>query len=140
MFNPLPFLALSAVALGYSGAIDRVDSSFQTDPAPTVSSFAAASNLSVQTFAGSLPQSVQDPYCDAKDVIVEDLSHDFAETFEASLEQDQTVSLEVWASDLMGTWTVLHVEKDGLTCIVSSGFGWTDGMSAEDVLQDRPLS
>lgn len=140
MFNPLPFLALSAVALGYSGAIDRVDAKFQADPAPAVTGFAAASNLSVQDFAGSLPQTVQDPLCDSRDVITEDLSHDFAEALEASWEQDQGVSIEVWASDLMGTWTVLHVENAGLACIVSSGFGWTDGMTAEDVLQDHPLS
>ena len=140
MFNPLPLLALSAVAFGYSGAIDRVDANFQSDPAPAVTGFAAASNLFVQDFAGSLPETPQDPLCDVREVIIEDLSHDFAETFQASWPQTQDVAIEVWASDLMGTWTVLHVEKAGLACIVSSGFGWTDGMSAEDVMQDRPLS
>ena len=140
MFNPLPFLALSAVALGYSGAMDRVEANFQADPAPAVTGFAAASNLSVQDFAASLPESLQDPLCDARDLITEDLSQDFAETLEASWAQDQDVTIEVWTSDLMGTWTVLHVENAGLACILSSGFGWTDGMTAQDVLRDQPLS
>lgn len=140
MFNPLPMLALSAVALGYSGAIDRAESSLQVSPVASVTGFAATPDLSVQDFVASLPETMQDPLCAARDVITADLSQDFAESLEASLVQDRGVSLEVWASDIMGTWTVLHVEHEGLTCIVSSGFGWTESTTAADVLQDRPLS
>ncbi|WP_103334967.1 hypothetical protein [Pseudotabrizicola formosa] len=137
MFNPLPFLALAAVALGYSGAIDRVESRVQPTP---VAAFSATPNLSVQDYVAALPETLQDPLCGARDVITADLSQAFAETFEASVEHEPGVSLEVWASDMMGTWTVVHVEHEGLACIVSSGFGWEEGMTAADVLQDRPLS
>jgi hypothetical protein len=142
MFNPFPLLALGLVAFGYTGAIDRLNSTSVLDQNanPSISSFAAAPNLSVQDFVARLPSSVQDPLCDEKDVLTSSLANDFAEGFESVWEHPQQVSTELWASDLMGTWTLLQVQEDGLACIVASGFGWTDGMGAQDIIPDRPLS
>jgi len=144
MFNPLPLLALGAVAIGYSGAIERVDRAYDLEPNTTITAFTAASDLSVHSFVGKLPETVQDPFCDTKDVITASLSDDFAETLESAWLQEQTVKMELWTSDLMGTWTLLHLGSSGdsnaLACIVSSGFGWVDGMGVDDVLQDHPVS
>lgn len=140
VINPIPLLALSTVAFGYFGAINQIEPRFQSTPAPTVTGFAAAPNLSVQEYVGTVPQTLQDPLCAAKDIIAEDLHQDFAETLEASWDQNGSATMEVWTSDVMGTWTMLRVENAGLACIVASGFGWTEGMTAEDVVQIRPLS
>ncbi|MDR7124518.1 hypothetical protein [Pseudotabrizicola sp. 4114] len=140
MFNPLPLLALGAVAVGYAGAIDRVDQSFDLTLAPTVAAYTATPDLSVHDFVGKLPESVQDPLCDTKEVITVSLTDDFAETLEGQWVQEQSVNVELWTSDLMGTWTLLQVKGDGLTCIVSSGFGWTEEMTAESIVQNRPIS
>ena len=140
MFNPLPLLALGALAVGYAGAIKETDRAFAANTSTTVAAFPAAENLSVQDFVGKLPETVQDPLCDAKATVTASLSDDFAEVFEASWSSTADVSVELWTSDLMGTWTVLHVDDAGLACIVSSGFGWEEGMAAEAILQDRPLS
>ncbi|MFN4154265.1 MAG: hypothetical protein ACK4HF_06390 [Paracoccaceae bacterium] len=144
MFNPLPFLALGAVIIGYTGTIDRVDRSFDQASNPSVAAFPAVANLSVHEFVSKLPETVQDPLCDAKDRLTASLSHDFAETLEDTWEQAQAVTMELWASDLMGTWTLLRVStvtgNAGLACIVSSGFGWTEGMGVQDILPARSVS
>lgn len=139
MFNPLPLLALGAVAVGYFGAVERTDRAFDAMPQSQVAAYPASQGLSVEEFVGQLPQTVQDPLCDTKDVITVSLSGDFAETMEASWTQRDS-GIELWASDLMGTWTLLHVNEDGLACIVQSGFGWQEGMTPEAVVQGGPLS
>lgn len=140
MFNPLPFLALGAAAIGYSGAINQTDRVFESMPAPSVVAFSATPDLSVQDFVGKLPETMQDPLCEQRNVVAASLSDDFAETLEASWDRPQDINMELWTSDLMGTWTLLHVRGDGLACILSSGFGWTEGMGADDIVTDRPLS
>lgn len=140
MFNPLPLLALGAVAIGYAGAVDRTDRAFDAAPDVFIASFPAVTDLSVHEFVGRLPETVQDPLCDAKETITASLADDFAETLESTWLQEQTVSMELWASDLMGTWTLLRTGDDGLTCILSSGFGWSEGMTVESIVQNRPVS
>lgn len=140
MFNPIPLVALGAVAFGYSFAIEKADAAFDAAPPPMVASFAAAPGLLVHDFVGRLPESVQDPMCDAHAVVTASLAQDFEEVLEASWNQGQDSNVELWTSDLMGTWTLLSVGADDLTCIVSSGFGWSEGMDADTIVQDRPLS
>ena len=140
MFNPVPFLALGAVAIGYFGAIDHTDRQFAEQPAPSIAAFTAAPNLSVQDFVARLPETVQDPHCDTVQAITAALHQDFAETKQASWSNSGTKDMELWASDLMGTWTLVHVESDAMACIVASGFGWSEGMTAQDVLQSAPVS
>lgn len=140
MFNPIPFVALGAIALGYSVAIEKADAAFDAAPAPVVASFAAAPGLSVHNFIGRLPETVQDPLCDAHDAVTASLTEDFEEVLETSWTQEPTITVELWTSDLMGTWTLLTVGGDDMACIVSSGFGWSEGMDAESILQDRPIS
>ncbi|NEX48124.1 hypothetical protein [Pseudotabrizicola algicola] len=139
MFNPLPLLALGAVAIGYFGAIDRTNRAFDAAQISPVAAFPATPGLSVHDFVAKLPQTVQDPLCDNKDVITASLAHDFAEGFHAEWLEHQA-KVELWTSDVMGTWTLLHVGSDGLACIVGSGFGWSEGMEARDILPDNPLS
>lgn len=140
MFNPLPLLALGTVAIGYAGAIDQTDLAFDTKPNPAIAAFPAATNLSVQDYVGGIPETIEDPLCDVREAITSSLSDSFAETLERTWEHEQNVEMELWTSDLMGTWTLLRVGNDSMACIVSSGFGWEDGMAAESVVQLRPVS
>lgn len=140
MFNPLPILALGAVALGYAGAIDRAEQKFESHDQTSVAAFPASPKLSVHDFVSKLPVTVQDPYCDTVDMIAASLTDDFAESRTDAWIQGADLKMELWTSDLMGSWTLLHVGVDGISCIVSSGFGWTDGMEVQDVLAAAPLS
>ena len=144
MLNPLAMLALGAVAVGYAGAVDHIGRNHDAMPVNAVVAFPAAAGLSVTEFVGKLPETVQDPLCDAKATITASLADDFAEKLEAEWVPAPSVRAELWASDLMGTWTVLHTASDGgpdsMVCVVSSGFGWTEGIGPEQFLQDRPLS
>ena len=42
--------------------------------------------------------------------------------------------IELWTSDLMGTWTALHHGADGISCIVASGVDWTPEVSPEELI------
>ena len=142
MVNLVPLMALGLVAVGYAGAINALDHA--PDPHPRavagIVAFQAGPNLSVHGFVGQLPNALQDPLCDVKQTVTSSLTDDFAETLESAWNQQHQMSMELWASDLMGTWTLLRVESDALACIVASGFGWADGMGMKDIVQDGPLS
>lgn len=139
MINLLPILALGALALGYAGAIGSTNSRFNAMPS-TATSFPAASGLSVQRFAAQLPQSVDDPYCDTAAKVEATLQHDFEESREQTWSIGAGLSADLWTSDLMGTWTLVHRKDDGTSCIASSGFGWAAGMDAQEILSNSPLS
>jgi hypothetical protein len=134
MFNPLPLMALGVVAFGYAGSIDRVNRSFDSLPEPDITVFAPATNLSIHDYIGRLPETVQDPLCEPKSAMTASLGDDFAETHQISWQDSEPVSLELWASDLMGTWTVLSIHQNGLACVSASGFGWEAGMNVTDVM------
>lgn len=67
-------------------------------------------------------------YCDARAVVQETLRHDFAESPRLAALTGTGMTMELWTSDLLGTWTVVHHGGDGITCIVTSGMDWaSDG-------------
>lgn len=73
------------------------------------------------------------PYCAADAEIHQTLEHDFAEapvagTGPAAIGQDAT---ELWASDQMGTWTLVAPRVDGTSCIIASGIGYDAGRDVE---------
>ena len=140
MFNPLPILALGAVAIGYAGAIDRTDQMFESYAPSAVAAFTSTSNLSVEEFVSKLPETVQDPYCAAEREMIATLTDDFAEVRQASWIRGDALKMELWASDVMGTWTVLHVGSEIVTCLVASGFGWDEGMTLLEVLGASALA
>jgi hypothetical protein len=83
--------------------------------------------------------SLTDTYCDARTVVAATLSHDFDESPRLVRMTGEGMMMELWASELMGTWTVLHHGADGITCIVTSGQDWAEGAEA-DAVMDRALS
>lgn len=140
MLNSISLIALGAVAIVYAGATEQTGQHFENQPAPSVVSFDASPNHSVQDFVASLPQTVQDPLCGTKEQIASTLSDDFAESVLTVVRSDNGQMHEVWTSDLMGTWTLLDVTDRDLACIVQSGYGWTDGMTARDIVKPIPPS
>ncbi|TQS70329.1 hypothetical protein ERN12_14370 [Rhodobacteraceae bacterium] len=77
-------------------------------------------------------QSAYVPYCDNRATLTATLNHDFAEVQRVNQPIDQNRSVELWASDVMGTWTAVYNRADGVACVVSSGTGWEH--------QDSPLA
>lgn len=74
-------------------------------------------------------------YCDRHKVVTGGLAHDFAETLRAEKVSRDGLRIELWSSDLMGTWTALHHGEDGISCIVASGVGWNPAVSPEDLIK-----
>lgn len=73
-------------------------------------------------------------YCDRHEVVTDGLAHDFAETLQAAKVTRDGLRIELWTSDLMGTWTALHHGEDGISCIVASGVDWTPEVSPEELI------
>lgn len=61
------------------------------------------------------------PYCAADAEIHQTLRQDFAETPVAG---DGHAATELWASQQMGTWTLVVPRTDGTSCIIASGIGY----------------
>ena len=66
------------------------------------------------------------PHCAARDSVVASLQDRYAERHIASGLQSDTGLLEIWASDVDGSWTVLMTRPDGQTCVVASGTHWLE--------------
>lgn len=137
--NVLPMIALSTAAIGFFGAVDHTDRKF--DAAESVqaesvqlTAYAASPHLSVHELLDREPQSVEQPFCDTTNALTANLEHDFAETAQASWAQGDDINMQLWASDVMATWTLLHVGQDGIACVVSSGIGWTADSTKDDIL------
>lgn len=78
-------------------------------------------------------------YCDLRATVDATLRHDFAEVPALAALTGTGMTMELWTSDLMGTWTLVHHGGDGISCIVTSGQDWTAGDSAV-LLMDRALT
>lgn len=91
--------------------------------------------LSVYDALGHEQISPAQTYCDRHEVVTGGLNHDFAETLRAEKVSNDGLRIELWTSDLMGTWTALHHGEDGIACIVASGVDWSPVVSPEDLIQ-----
>jgi hypothetical protein len=67
------------------------------------------------------------PYCAEDFEIVHTLNHDFAEELVLTSGLGGT---ELWASDLMGTWTLVAPRGDDTSCIIASGIGYDNDHDA----------
>ena len=79
-------------------------------------------------------QLATDPYCDARPVVLMNLTDSYDERLKSSVAQDDGALLDIWASDDLGTWTAVYTRHDGIACVAGSGVGWTPGMSPEAAL------
>ena len=84
-------------------------------------------------------QSPDVPFCDHRADLLAVLDHDFAESPRVQHPLGDARSVELWASDVMGTWTAVYTRADGVSCVVSSGIGWTSGHDAIALLDAEGL-
>ena len=63
------------------------------------------------------------------------LSHDFDEALRAEKTSSEGLKIELWTSDVMGTWTALHHGEDGISCVIASGVDWSPSIDAEDLIR-----
>jgi hypothetical protein len=74
--------------------------------------------------------SLTETYCDKRVTVAETLRHDFAEEPRLVAVTGAGMTMELWTSDLLGTWTVVHHGQDGISCIVTSGQDWSTASDA----------
>lgn len=146
--NTLPILALAAVASGYAAATARLDDYFASlpEPAPEIVAWSAApaAGLSVHGMPGDLPgheaNAYDQPHCDANAGMTSVLSQDFQEQRIDTRTRADGLLFDLYASDDMGTWTLVHRGVDGISCVVSSGTGWTSVTSPEQIFDGANLA
>ena len=132
--NTLPILALAIVASGYAVAIEETERQFDAMPAPELTAYEATHNadLSVYDVLAHGAQPADEPHCGAHSTLTSTLEHDFAETAVERRILADGMRVDLWASEIMGTWTMVHAGDDGISCIIASGTGWTsNGQSGE---------
>ena len=78
--------------------------------------------------------SLTETYCDARNVVAATLRHDFDEAPRLVQVTAEGMKMELWASELMGTWTVVHHGSDGISYIVTSGQDWSGATDAAVVM------
>lgn len=144
--NPIPFLALGLIASGYATLTSGIDSRVEAAVPPAAQivaypAYAGTDDVSIYDMPGMTPSDAYDrPLCQDSAAMVASLDHDFAETLMDTSIQGDGLRIELYASTLMGTWTLVHKGDDGISCIVSSGTGWTDAASPEQVLAKADLA
>lgn len=84
-------------------------------------------------------QPADEPFCDRREKLLQTLDHDFAEHPHLRSPLDARRSVELWASEVMGTWTAVYTRADGVACVVSSGIGWETGHDPLALLQAEGL-
>jgi hypothetical protein len=148
--NLNPLLAVTAFAAVFAAsAIVWADPSASSTEEKPLQSYAAMpggsdalpvpQDLSVYDTVATADQNpgADEPYCDIKSVLTNTLDHDFAEHPTAEQARDDGTSVALWASEEMGTWTVVYTRRDGKACVISSGTGWNPTRNAADILS-RP--
>lgn len=84
---------------------------------------AAAFVLGVAAVAA--PAHAEGPQCGARADVIEMLREKHGEAVTgAGLAGDSAV-VELWASPVTGTWTILMTRPDGATCLMAAGEAWT---------------
>lgn len=69
-------------------------------------------------------QAYDEPYCDVRVTVTEKLANDFEEAHVGAPEERGGVFVELWASDRLGTWTMLATRADGIACVIETGRDW----------------
>ncbi len=67
-----------------------------------------------------------DMVCGARDSVVAALGEKYGEIRRGGGLAGPTAIFEIWASEATGTWTILKISPDGMTCIMAAGDVWQD--------------
>jgi hypothetical protein len=90
--------------------------------------------MKIGVFAGFLiitmgaQAAVAMPHCGSRDDVVSTLVDQFDETHRASGLESATGLMEIWASDIDGSWTILLTRPDGQTCVMATGSYWLEAI------------
>ncbi|MEO8241652.1 MAG: hypothetical protein ABI832_05025 [bacterium] len=135
--NSLPILALGLVVSGYSYATAQLNDHTIRTPETQIIAYSAQKTDDVLADA---QDSLSAPRCDLADELAGTLEGDFQENVvNTSLQADGLV-MDLYASPDQGTWTLVHRGTDGISCVVSSGTGWTTQSMPQDVLAKVDLA
>jgi hypothetical protein len=91
---------------------------------------APAPPASVPEGEAPMDRALTETYCDLHLVVAQTLQDDFDEEPRLAALTGTGLRMEFWASDLLGTWTLVHHGQDGISCIVTSGMDWQKGADA----------
>lgn len=84
----------------------------------------------ILTTALGVQAAVAMPSCGSRDDVVSTLVDQYDETHRASGLESETGLMEIWASDIDGSWTILLTRPDGQTCIMATGSYWLETIQA----------
>ncbi len=76
--------------------------------------------------AATAPPALAQAPCSLHDAITHKLTVEFGEQMVGRGLQSASRMYEVWRSPETGSWTIVAVGADGVTCIMASGFAWMD--------------
>jgi len=64
--------------------------------------------------------------CGQRDSVVASLGEKYGEARRGGGLTGQTAIVEIWVSDVTGTWTITTTTAKGLTCLMAAGTSWQD--------------
>ena len=144
--NPLPIFALGLIASGYASAIAGIDADIEARTNAEAAHIVvlpqpALDHLSIYDMPGlTAVDPAAEPHCEPEVGMIAALDHDFAETLVETRVVADGLQMDLYASSLMGTWTLVHSGNDGIACIVNSGTGWTEKAMPADVFAEVELA
>ncbi|WP_126975196.1 hypothetical protein [Frigidibacter oleivorans] len=121
---------LAAATVLMTDAAESFAPSFTASPRAPLSRPAAQhptlDNLAVMNLvtAHGASQAYDEPYCDVRVTVTTKLAADFEERRVAPPRLVEDMQVEVWASDRLGTWTMLATRPDGIACVIDTGRNW----------------
>ena len=109
-----------------SAAADRALEGRDFPAGPAVPDDAARADLSIVDYATRIgdDQNYDEPYCDHRELVTEKLSSEYGELQIGQPQPVDGLSVELWASDRIGSWSVLATRADGVTCVIDTGEDW----------------
>ena len=140
--NPLPILALAAVAGTYSVVTYKLEQDFASPShVQSVSNpMSDTADVSVYSLVERVAPAMDTARCEAQAQMDTILTVDFEEQPIEKRIVGDGLHVELWGSTEMGTWTLVHDGNDGVACVISSGIGWTDESSPDQIFMNAPLA
>lgn len=140
--NPLPILALAAVAGTYSVATHKLEQDFAAPSYVQSISYpmSNADDISVYGLVERVAPAMDTARCEAQAQMNTILTVDFEEKPIEKRIVGDGLHVELWGSTEMGTWTLIHDGSDGVACVISSGIGWTDESLPDQIFLNAPLA
>lgn len=71
------------------------------------------------------PKSELEEKCAARDILADRLEKKFSERLTSGGLQGEDTLIEVWTSEITGSFTVLASHANGISCLVAAGSDWS---------------